>query len=112
MSPQRMAELSFIKLLRVPTKLYALQIVNMMFLDEAEQMFAELLSILDIILRQVRNNNITFRGVMFLCAMDHTQLALIKVKPFLISPHILICFKIFRLEHLVRANEDLDFQRL
>ena len=45
-----MAESSFIKLLRDPTKLNALQVVNIVFLDEAGQLFAELLSVLDIVL--------------------------------------------------------------
>ena len=49
-SPQRMAESSFIKLLQDPTKLNALQVVNIVFLDEAGQLFAELLSVLDIVL--------------------------------------------------------------
>ena len=35
MSPQRMAELSFYKLLQDPTKLNALQVVIIVFLDEA-----------------------------------------------------------------------------
>ena len=75
-------------------------------------MSAELFSVLDIILRQIRNNNIPFGEVMFLCSMDHTQLSPIKGEPLLVSSHILSCFKMFRLEHSVRANEDLDFQRL
>ena len=111
MSPHRMTELSFIKLQRDPIKLNVFQVVNIIFFDEAGQMFAELLSILDIMLREFRNNNIPFRGVMFLCTMDHTQLAPIKGKPFLVSSHILCCLKMFRLEHSVRANEDLDFQK-
>ena len=63
-------------------------------------------------MRQVRNNKIPFGDVMFLCTMDHTQLAPIKGKPFLISSHIFSCFKMFTLEHSGRANKDLDFQRL
>ena len=59
-----------------------------MFHDEAGQIFAGLLSILDIVLRQVRNNNIPFGGVMFLSTMDHTLLSPIKGKallPYLIT---------------------------
>ena len=41
MSPQRMTKLSFIKLPQDPTKLNALQVVNIKFLDEAGQMSAE-----------------------------------------------------------------------
>ena len=78
MSPQRMSKLSFIKLVRDLTKLNALQIVNIVFLNEAGQISAELLSVLDIILRQIRNNNTPFGGIIFLCTIDHTQLAPIK----------------------------------
>ena len=78
--------------------------MNVIFLDEAGQMPAELLSVLYIVLRQVRSNNIPFGGVIFLCTMDHTQLAPIKGKHLIVSSHILSCFKIFRLEHSVRAK--------
>ena len=59
--------------------------MNSIILDEAEQIFAESHSVLDMILRQVKNNNIPFGGVMFLCTMDHMQLAPIKGKPFFVS---------------------------
>ena len=112
LSPQRLAELAFIKCQRNAMKLNILQTVNIIFLDEAGQLSAELVSVLDMILRTVRNTNIPFGGVLFLLTMDHTQLAPINGKPFLISSHVLSCFKMVRLECSVRASVDNNFQRL
>ena len=67
---------------------------------------------LDVILRSVQNSNIQFGGALFLLTMDHTQLAPINRKPFLISLHVLSCFKMFRLESSVRTSVDINLQRL
>ena len=63
------------------------------------------------ILRAIRNDNIPFGGVLLLLTMDHTQLAPVQGKPFLVLSHFLSCYKMVRLEYSVRANSDLIFQR-
>ena len=111
-SPQRMAELALIRLSRTPEKENLLKTTNQLFLDEAGTVSAELLSIMDMILRRLRDNSIPFGGVHIICTMDHTQLAPVTGKPFLVSSHILSCFKMVRLQHSVRATSDPQFQRL
>ena len=85
-------------------KLNILQTVKIIFMNEAGQMWDELVLVLDMILRTVRNSNIPFGRVLLLLTMGHTQLATINGKPFLISSHILSCFKMIWLECSVRAS--------
>ena len=112
LSPQRSAERAIIQLNKDPVKIDALKTVHIIFLDEAGQVSAELLSIIDMVLRRVRSNDLPFGGVLILCTFDHQQLQPIKGKPFLISSHIISCFKFAKLQHSVRANSDPNFQRL
>ena len=53
-------------------------------MDEAVQVSAELISMLEIILRILRGNIIPFGGVLILCTLEHTQLAPVKGKTFLV----------------------------
>ena len=53
LSPQRMVELVILKLLRNPVKHNVLQTINIIFIDEVGQVSAELLSVLDMILRRL-----------------------------------------------------------
>ena len=64
------------------------------------------------ILRQTRGSSIPFGGVLILCTIDHTQQAPIRRKPFLVSSLIIRCFKMVKLVHSVRANQDLNFHRI
>ena len=71
-SSQRIAELAFVKISSNPLKLNVLQTSNILFIDEAGQVLAELLLVLDMIFQRIRNNSIPFGGVLILCTMDHT----------------------------------------
>lgn len=111
-SPQRQAELAIIRLKRNPVKLNILQTINILFVDEAGQVSAEVLSTIDMFLRRIRQNSIPFGGVLLICTLDHTQLQPVRGKPFLVSTHVLSCFRMSRLQHSVRASNDKDFQRI
>ena len=65
-----------------------------------------------IILQRIRNSNIYLGGLLWICTLDHKQLPPITGKPFLTSPHVLICFEFIQLEESVRANSDPDLQRI
>ena len=71
-----------------------------------------MLSTLDIILRRVRNTDIFMGGVIIISTMDHTQLQPINGRPFLLSTHVITCFKMVELQSSVRTAGDVDFQRL
>ena len=111
-SAHRKAELAIIKLMQNPVKLNVLRSLELLLLDEAGQMSAELLSVLDIILRRIRSNNIFLGGILLLCTMDHTQLAPVVGRPFLVSSHIVSCFSMVGLKHSVCASLDTEFQRV
>ena len=86
--------------------------LNVLCLDEAGQVLAELLSVMDMILRRILNNDIIFSGILILCTIDHARLPLYVGNPFFISCHILSCFQIVRLEHSAHANADPLYRRL
>ena len=60
----------------------------------------------------MRNTNVFMGGVVVISTMDHTQLQPVKGRPFLLSTHVITCFKMVKLETCVRAAGDKDFQRL
>jgi hypothetical protein len=89
-----------------PEMIQVLKVLNVLFIDELGQISAELLSTLDIILRKIRNNNIFFGGLLIIASMDHRQLPPVTGKPFMMSSHVLSCFKFSVLDHSVRASQD------
>ena len=108
----RRAELAIIKLLGNPKKLDFMRSVDILFFDEMGQVSSLMLSILDMILRKVRHNNIFMGGVLLIFSMDHTQIQPIDGRPFLTSAHIISCFKTVELQHSVRASSDSAFQEI
>ena len=112
MSPQRMAELAIIKIQKDPVKERFIKTVHVFNLDEAANLAAELLSVIDIICRKIRGINLPFGGIHFNGTMDASQFISITGRPFLLSSLILTSFKMIKLSHSVRAANDPDFQRL
>ena len=111
-SVHRLATLAIQRILRKPKYLHMLLTMDSMFIDEAGQMSAEILSLIDMILRRLRKSPTPFGGVLVMGTMDHAQLAPVKGLPFLLSSHIMTCFTMVRLSHSVRAHQDAEFQEL
>ena len=111
-SIHRLAELAITRLISKPKLLRVLQMVQVLFLDELGQVSSEMLAVLDIILRKVRNSNTYLGGLLIIGTLDHKQLPPVKGKPFMTSPHVLTSFAFTVLQHSVRASGDPDFQRL
>ena len=107
-----MSEIVIVKLLRMHQKLNVLRLLNILFVDEISQVSAELPSVLDIILRRIRDINIFMGGLLMIATMDHAQLQPIQGRPFLLSSHIITCFKMEMLKSSVRSPGDVQFQRL
>ena len=112
MSPYQIAELAILRLSRYPEKLNVLMVLDVIFFDEIGQLPAETFSAIEIILRRVRKNDIFLGGVLLISTMDHTQLQPVTGRPFLLSTHVITCFKMIKLQKSVRASGDLRFQRL
>ena len=112
LTPHRMAELAICKILSDPKKLNALLTLDILLCDEMGQVPAELLSVIDIILRRIRSNNIFLGGLLIICTLDHTQIQPVQGRPFLTSTHIIPCFKMVSFENSIRASGDANFQRI
>ena len=111
-SPQRMAELAIGTFLSNPLKSNILLTMNVIFIDENGKVSAELIYVLDMILQRMRNNDIPFGRFFIIYSMDHNQLTPVFGKLFLVSSHILSCFKMVRLQQSVCAFGNLNFELL
>ena len=111
-SPHRLAELAIIALQKKPELFAFLRRLDVLFLDECGQVSAELLSILDIIMRKVRNSSLFMGGVLLIGTIDQVQLRPIKGLPFLLSPYVLTTFSIVILTEYVRCGKCVVLQRM
>jgi DNA replication protein DnaC len=93
-TPHRMAELALLRLYKNPLALYILQTIDVLFVDELGQLPAQLMSVLDIILRRIRNSNQYMGGVLLISTMDPQQLRPMNGLPAMLSPFIITCFKL------------------
>jgi hypothetical protein len=105
-SPTRLAELAIISLCRRPKRMEMLQRIDVLLVDELGQVSAELLAVLDIILRRVRGSSQFMGGVLLMSTMDPLQLHPVKGRPPLLSAHMITCFLFTKLKHSVRASQD------
>lgn len=94
-----------------PVSYHILAVIDIFF-DKIGQCSGENISLLDIIFKKVRKNNIFFGGVLLIGTLDHKQLAPIQGKTFLLSSHTLSCFEVSCVEKSVRANDEINFQGL
>ena len=100
------------RLLRSPVLLHTLRNLHILFIDEIDRVSAEMLATFDIILRKIRGNNIFVGGLLIISTLGHKQLPPVKVKPFLVSYHVLSCFRFSVPEHSIRAINYIKLQRL
>ena len=108
----RSVELALINLLNNNEKLLFLRTLNVLFLDEIGQISTELLCIMDIILRRIRDNDIFMGGILVIGTLDHKQLPPVQGHPFLTSPHVFSSYEFSMLKKSVRANGDPNHQRV
>jgi uncharacterized membrane protein len=90
--------------------LHILLTIDVLLVDECGQISAEMVTILDMVLRHIRDSRYPFGGVLIVGSFDHKQLGTIGGLPFLLSHHILTDFTIVRLERSVRAARDSNLQ--
>ena len=111
-SLSRLAEIALISLTSKYNKYYFLQVLDIIFIDEIGQVSSELIATLDVILRRLKMNDIFFGGILIICTIDHKQLAPIKGRPILTSPHMLTCFDAYMLKESVRAHDDKNLSEI
>ena len=111
-SPHRLAELAIISLQKKPELFAFLRRLDILFIDECGQINAELLSVLDIILRKVRDSSLFMGGVLLVGTIDQVQLRPITGLPFLLSPYVLTTFSIIVLKEYVRCADCVVLQEM
>ena len=111
-SPHQMVDLAITQLLRNPVKLNTLRMLTIIFLDKLGQLSAEILFVLDIILRQIRDSNIFVRGILVAVTLYHTQLQPVKGRLFLLSSHAISYFQMIKLSNSIRVCGDALFLRI
>ena len=111
-TPHRLAELAVITLQKKIELFALLRHIDVLFIDECGQISAELLSVLDIILRKVRDSDLFMGGILIIGTIDQVQLRPIKGLPFLLSPYVLTTFCMTVLKQYVRCADCLVLQQL
>ena len=106
------AESSVERLMRNPPMTCLLRSLDGIFFDELGQMSAEEISILDIVLRQVRQSEAYMGGIMIIGALDLEQLGSIQGVPFLMSANIITSYQIIDFQHYVRCGSCPFAQRI
>ena len=84
--------------------------MDVLLLDECGQLSSQQLSVMDIVLRHIRENDMPFGGLLIFGSFDHKQLGTIDGLPFLLNQHVVSDFTVVKLEKSVRAAEDETLQ--
>lgn len=111
-SAYKTAEVAIANLMQNPERMNILQTLDILFVDEIGQLPAELVSVIDIILRRIWDSQVVFGGVLIIGTMDHTQLQPVSGRPFLLSSLIVTSFKMVKVETPVRCSGDTNFIQL
>lgn len=88
----RIAEIAVIKLHRNPVLLYFLIIVDAIFVDEMGQVPTQMWSIINIIMRKIRNSSLLTGGALIMFTLDLAQVSSIDGLPFLLTLDIVTSF--------------------
>ena len=83
--------------------------LDVLFIGEIGQVPAEISSVIEIILRRVRDVQVFLGGLFIVSKMDHMQLQPVRGRLFLLSSHVITLFKMVKLETSVRCAGDAPF---
>jgi predicted GIY-YIG superfamily endonuclease len=86
--------------------------LDVLCIDEMGYLSAEMLNVMDTVLRCVRCKSSFMGGVLILTTLDHQQLQPIRAKPALLSTLVVTSFQMVKMEESVRARTDLNLQRV
>ena len=98
--------------MRKPVLYNFLRTLDCLVIDEFAQSSAAMLSILDIILKRVRDTNTYMGGLLIFFTLDHLQTQPIRGRPLLTSPSMMPCFQMINLKTSVRAAANSNFRRI
>jgi len=95
-----------------PEKLQFLRTLDILCLDEMGYLSAEVLNVMDTVLRSVRCKSSFMGGVLTFATLDHKQLPPIRARPALLSTLVVTNFEMIKMEHSIRARTDLCLQKM
>ena len=96
----------------VTRKMNTLYTVDVLFIYEIGQVPAELLSIVEIILKRVMDSQLFLEGWLILSTMYHMQLEPVCGRPFLLYFHVITCSKMVKLYTSIRCTSGAHFEWL
>ena len=105
-------ELAIQRILTKKKTMKVLQMIHILFMDEIGQVSSQLMAILDVILRTIRQSNIYVGGLLTIGTLYHRQLPPVNGKLLMASSHIISSFEFIVSQYSVRASGDPDSQRL
>jgi predicted GIY-YIG superfamily endonuclease len=95
-----------------PERLYLLRIADVILIDEMGYMSANLLNVIDTVLRKIRGKSSFMGGVLLIGTIDDQQIPPVRAIPLLVSSLIPTSFIMVLLIHSVRARGDTSLQLL
>ena len=75
-----------------------LRTLGILFIYEIGQVPNEVLSVIDIIIRRVRGSQVFLGGLLILITIYQMHLKLVRGRPFILSYHVITCFKMVKLD--------------
>lgn len=107
-----LAEMSISKLVQNPVRLQSLKAIKILLIEEIGMVSAEMLALMDLILRRIRHSSAPFGGVLLMATGDPRQLPPVQGHSVWTSYHMITTFKILLLQHYVRCAADTDLRRM
>ena len=111
-SPGQIAERTIRDLYRYPEILWMLLSLDFLFIDEFGLLSAELIAILDMILRYIRHSCIYMAGVLLFTTLDIKQLMPFVGIPAMLSAFVITEYAFMELTQSVRASGDPALQEI
>ena len=99
-------------LVRNPEKVALLQTMHVLMIDEIGLLSLQQLTVIDLVLREVRQCKRTFGGVLVIATGDYCQLQPINGQLVWQSLTLFTSFDLFSLRHLVRSMHDKNLQEV
>jgi predicted GIY-YIG superfamily endonuclease len=95
-----------------PERIQFLRMLDILFIDEMGYVSAELLNVMDTVMRHIRGKSAFMGGVLLIATIDDQQLPPVKAKPALVSSLVFTSFQMLGVKHSVRARNDDTLQTL
>lgn len=105
LNPEVTSEQALRKLLSNAEFTYIIQSLDCILLDEMGQNSSQFLAAIDLICQKIRNRSDLFGGILVIATIDEFQLHPITGVPCLISPVIIMAYRLIKLNESIRAEE-------